>query len=289
MSGPGAAARRLDLGGGVRITALCDGRLRVDGGAMFGTVPRRRWSRLVPPDADNKVPLALNAFLVETPSRRILLETGMGDIVGPKYLAFYGLRRERTLVEDLAGLGLRPSDVHIVVNSHLHFDHCGGNTARGADGRIAPVFPAARYVVQAGEWEDALNPVGRDKPSYFPRFLRPLAEAGVLDLPDGDAEIVPGVEVVVVPGHTRRHQGVKVSAGGRTFFFAGDAIPTSHHVGLDAIMSYDLYPVETYESKERLAADAAAGEWVVGFGHDVDRPFGRIGKSSRGPVFMPLE
>jgi glyoxylase-like metal-dependent hydrolase (beta-lactamase superfamily II) len=259
--------------GDIEIVRLLDGTIRVDGGAMFGVVPRSLWAAKAAPDGENRVMLALNCFLVRTPAATILLDTGVGPDVGRRHADLYAYEGGPGLLPALAELGLGPGAVDIVVNSHLHFDHCGGNTVRTDSGGWTPVFPRARYVVQRGEWAQAMDPVERDRPSYRPARLKVLAEAGRLAPVDGDAAIAAGVEAVLAAGHTAFHQGVKIAAGGRTFFYLGDAVPTTAHVDLDAIMSYDLYPVDTFNTKKALLARAEAEGWILGFGHDMARPF----------------
>lgn len=273
--------------GEVEVVRLLDGTFRVDGGAMFGVVPRTIWARLAPPDEENRIVLALNCFLLLTPEANILLDTGVGPDVDRRYAAFYGAERTAGLLESLAGWGLGPEDIDVVVNSHLHFDHCGGNTRRTAEGAWVPTFSKARYVVQKGEWAQALHPVERDRPSYFPNRLKPLEETGRLSLLDGDGPIAPGVEAVLVPGHTAYHQGIKVFSGGRTFFYLGDAVPTAAHIDLPNIMSFDLYPVETFAQKKALLARVADEGWAVGFSHDLGRPLGLVRRSGHMLVYAP--
>jgi glyoxylase-like metal-dependent hydrolase (beta-lactamase superfamily II) len=279
---------RLEIGD-IEVVRLLDGTFRVDGGAMFGVVPRTLWAQRAVPDAENRITLALNCFLIRTPDRTILLDTGVGPNVDRRYVNFYSFERDPGLFGLLNGLGLEPSAIDIVVNSHLHFDHCGGNTVRTNGGPWAPAFPRARYVVQRGEWEQALHPVERDKPSYIPARLKPLGGPGILSLVEGDVPIAPGVEVVLVPGHTAFHQGVKVVSGGRTFFYLGDAVPTAAHIDLPYIMSYDLYPVDTFNNKKALLARAAEEGWVVAFSHDLSHPFGTLRPSGKRLDFVPLK
>ncbi|MEN6560658.1 MAG: MBL fold metallo-hydrolase [Acidobacteriota bacterium] len=282
------AADRIAVGE-IEVVRLLDGTFRVDGGAMFGVVPRTLWAALAPPDRENRITLALNCYLVRAPGATILLDTGVGPDLGRRYADFYGVDRRPGLLAGLAGLGLGPEDIDLVVNSHLHFDHCGGNTMKTAGGTWAPAFPGARYAVQRGEWEQALHPVGRDKPSYMPARLKSLADSGRLTLLDGDGPVASGIEAVIVAGHTAFHQGIKVSSAGRTFFFAADAVPTAAHVGLDCIMSYDLYPVDTYETKKALLERAEAGGWALGFSHDLAMPFGRLRRAGRRLEAAPAE
>lgn len=267
--------------GDIEIIRLLDGTFRVDGGAMFGVVPRTLWARLAAPDAENRITLALNGFLVRTPEMTLLLDTGVGPDVDRRYADFYSIERRPGLFGLLDELGLGPAAIDVVVNSHLHFDHCGGNTVKTAGGTWAPAFPAARYLVRRGEWEQALHPVERDKPSYVPARLKPLAGTGRLLLLESDGAIAPGIEAVLVPGHTAFHQGVRISSGGKTVFYLADAVPTAAHVDLPYIMSYDLYPVDTFNAKKALLARAEAENWVLAFGHDLYQPFGRLRRSGR--------
>jgi glyoxylase-like metal-dependent hydrolase (beta-lactamase superfamily II) len=273
--------------GDVEIVRLLDGTFRVDGGAMFGVVPRTLWARMAAPDAENRITLALNCYLVRTPEAVVLLDTGVGPDVDRRRADFYAFERRPGLLPLLAEIGLGPGDIDVVVNSHLHFDHCGGDTMRKADGSWTPAFPTARYIVQRGEWEQALHPVERDKPSYWPLRLKALAGSGRLALIDGDQPVAAGVDAVLVAGHTAHHQGVKVSAGGSTFFFLADAVPTAAHVGLDSIMSYDLYPVDTFNTKKALLARAEAEGWILGFSHELATPFGRLRRVGRRLGVVP--
>ncbi len=273
--------------GDIEVIRLLDGTFRVDGGAMFGVVPRTLWAKRAVPDRENRITLALNCFLIRTPETTLLLDTGVGPHVDRRYVDFYSFERDPGLFGALADLRLGPADIDIVVNSHLHFDHCGGNTLRTAEGRWVPAFPKARYVAQRGEWEQALHPVERDKPSYLPARLKPLGESKTLSLLDGDAPVAPGVEAVVVPGHTAFHQSVKIVSGGRTFFYLGDTVPTAAHIDLPYIMSYDLYPVDTFNNKKALLALAAEEGWVVAFSHDLSHPFGTLRRSGKRLDFVP--
>jgi glyoxylase-like metal-dependent hydrolase (beta-lactamase superfamily II) len=280
-------ADRLTVGE-IEVVRLSDGTFRVDGGAMFGVVPRTLWSRRAIPDAENRIMLALNCFLVRTPEATLLIDTGVGPDVGRRYADLYLFERGPGLFGRLAELGVAPEDIEFVVNSHLHFDHCGGNTVRVPDGGWAPAFPRARYVVQRIEWQQALRPVERDRTSYIPARLRALGEGGRLLLLDGDTPISPGVDAVVIAGHTAAHMGVRIASGGRTLLYLADAVPTAAHVDLPAIMSYDLYPVDTFQNKKAVLERAAEEGWSVAFSHDLRHPFGALRRSGRETVFVPI-
>jgi glyoxylase-like metal-dependent hydrolase (beta-lactamase superfamily II) len=261
--------------GDVRVHILHDGTLALDGGALFGVVPRVLWEKGDPPDEGNRVTLGLNVALVETAGRRVLVDAGMGDKWGERETRMYRIDRTRTLLGCLAALGLGPEDVDVVVNTHLHFDHAGGNT-RVVDGRVVATFPRARYVVQAGEWHDATHPHERSRASYLEQDFVPLAEARRLELIEGDAEVAPGVRVERVGGHTAHHQIVVIEGGGKHLVIPTDLLPTASHLPIPWVMGYDLFPVDTLAAKRRLLEQAAREGWEMLFYHDPRRPLGRI-------------
>jgi len=261
--------------GDIRVHILSDGYFAVDGGAMFGVVPRVMWERTNPPDSKNRILLGLNVALIEAAGRRILVDTGMGDKWGEKEARIYGLDRSHDLQTGLADLGLGPADIDLVINSHLHFDHAGGNT-RLEEGRPVPSFPNARYVVQTGEWEDATRPHERSRASYLEENFIPLAERKQLEVVQGAVELAAGVKVVPVGGHTAYLQMVMLESQGQTLAMPTDLIPTSSHLPLPFIMGYDLFPVGTLEAKRRLLARAAEEGWWLLFYHDPRTPVGRV-------------
>jgi glyoxylase-like metal-dependent hydrolase (beta-lactamase superfamily II) len=256
--------------GDIEFHIICAGHVRLDGGAMFGVIPRPLWEKKIAPDARNRITLAMNCLLIHAAGKRILIETGAGDKWDPKLRDIYAIEQAR-LVDGLGEYDLRPEDIDVVVNTHLHFDHCGGNTIE-EKGKILPAFPNARYVVQGGEFEHAKNPTERDRASYFDENYVPVESAGMLSLLDGDHTIVPGVDMIVVPGHTAHMQCVKLTGGGKTAFFFADLIPTTAHLPLPWIMSYDLYPMTTLENKKRWVPRVIREGWLALFGHDPKIP-----------------
>lgn len=270
------------------VHGLRDGFFHLDGGAMFGVVPRTLWEKRFRPDAQNRIRLALNSILVRTPRDIVLVETGIGPKVDQKFTDIYRVERQPGLLASLGHLGFAPEDITVVINTHLHFDHCGGNTLRDEGGRVVPAFPRARYYIQKGEWESALHPNEREKSSYLAENFLPLKEFGQLELVDGTKEVTAGVEVVVAPGHTARHQGVKVHSAGQTLFYLGDLVPTSAHVGLPYIMSYDLFPLDTLETRKKLYEQAIAENWVLAFVHDPVHYFGKVRRKNGKYEFVPL-
>lgn len=261
--------------GDVRVHVLHDGAFALDGGAMFGVVPRVLWEKADPPDEKNRVTLGLNVVLVETAGKRVLVDTGIGDKWSEKESRMYRLDRTSTLLGSLAALGLGAADIDVVVNTHLHFDHAGGNTRIEGD-RVVPTFPRARYVVQMGEWEDATRPNERNRASYLEPNFVPLAESRQLDTIQGEAEVVPGVRVIPTGGHTAYHQIVMIEGGGERLVVPTDIIPTTSHLPLPWIMGYDLYPVGTLEAKRRLITQVVEEGWYVLFYHDPRRPLAKV-------------
>jgi len=264
--------RHLTLGK-FELHAVSDGSFALDGGQMFGVVPKPLWERKAAADARNRVRLSLTCLLIRNGRQNILVETGIGEKFDAKFKDVYDVQHPSTLPASLAELGLRPEDIHIVINTHLHFDHCGWNTLR-VDGKTVPTFPRARYLIQRGEWERAVNPSERERASYLQEFFLP-AESHTEFL-EGDAEVVPGVRVEVVPGHTRHLQGVRIESGDECAFFISDTVPTAVHLPYPWIMSLDLYPMETLASKKRLLPELAEERAIVVFPHDTDVPWLRL-------------
>lgn len=261
--------------GDIRIHVLTDGTFALDGGAMFGVVPRVIWEKAHVPDEKNRITLGLNIALVETAGQRILVDTGVGDKWGEKEKRIYAIDRPITLLDSLAGLGLGPHDIDVVINTHLHFDHAGGNT-RFEEGHAVPTFPKARYVVQTGEWEDANRPHERNRASYFEENYVPVAERRQLEVVQGEVTVAPGVKVVPVGGHTAYHQMVVVESEGRSLVIPTDLVPTTSHLPLPFIMSYDLYPLGTLEAKRKLLRRVVDQNGWILFYHDPKTPIGYV-------------
>ncbi len=259
--------------GSFEICVLSDGTFALDGGQMFGVVPKPLWEQKMPADSRNRVRLGLNCLLVRSGRHNLLVETGIGDKFAPKYADIYGIDKSTMLLDDLARAGLGVNDIDIVINTHLHFDHCGWNTRR-ANGKVLPTFPNARYFIQRGEWEHALHPTERDAASYVTEFFR-AAEAQT-ELLEGNQEIVPGVSVEVMPGHTRHMQCVWIKSEGQHACFVGDLVPTQAHLAYPWIMAFDLYPLETLASKHRLLPRLVQDQARVIFPHDPRTPWARL-------------
>ena len=252
--------------GEVEFHILSAGHVLLDGGAMFGVIPKPMWEKRMPADARNRIILSMNSLLIHAGGKRILVETGAGDKMNAKLRDIYGLDGP-LLDRELRKFDLKAPDIDIVVNTHLHFDHCGGNTKIEKD-KAVPAFPNARYLVHCGEYEHAVNPTERDRASYFPENFAPVRDAGQFELLDGDAEIAPGVELVRLPGHVADMFGVKLTGGGKTALLFGDLVPTTAHLPLPWIMGYDLYPMKTLENKKRWIPQVAREGWLALFAHD---------------------
>lgn len=273
--------------GKVQITPLSDGTFRLDGGAMFGVVPKPLWEKSSAPDEANRVLLAVRPLLIKTGDEVVLVDTGIGDKGDEKFRSIYSPESSPTLVESLSRAGVSPGDVTMVINTHLHFDHAGGNTERCPEGGWAPAFSRARYVVQRGELEAALDPNERTRASYRPEDFVPVKEAGGFELVEGEAEVAPGVEVFRTPGHNRDIQLVKITSGGRTAVYLSDTIPTAAHLNYPFIAGYDLYPLETLKAKKEIIERAAKDRWLLVFAHDPVHAAGFVEIDGTRPVLKP--
>lgn len=271
--------------GDFKLTVVGDGEFRLDGGAMFGVVPRVLWEKEKPPDERNRIRMGTNCLLVERGDDLLLIDTGIGDKHEERFLDNYGLPPGATrLPESIRQAGYELEDVTHVVLTHLHFDHCGWNTRRdGGAGRLVPTFPKARYWLQSGEVEHGRHPNERDRASYFPENWEPLFEAHVVELFHDEAEPIPGVKAVRTPGHNSDMCIVLLDGGhDRKAVFWADLVPTSAHVPYPWIMSYDLYPLTTLENKKRWLPQAAEGGWLCVFEHDPEVPFARLVEDKPG-------
>lgn len=271
--------------GGFELTALSDGTYYLDGGAFFGVVPKVLWSKRLPSDEKNRVPTGLNSVLVRGGEKTVLIETGVGNKLPEKMVQIYG--QPAKLLDQLHAVGVSPEDIDVVINSHLHFDHAGWNTVREG-GSIKPTFPNATYYTQHGEWEHA-HQGQRDAVSYLHDNYDPLVESGQMKLLKGNQEILPGISVEVFPGHTRDMQAIVIRSGGQTACYISDLIPTSMHVEVNWVMGFDLYPLETIESRKRYYSRAVPENWLTMYTHDPNTPWSYLSKDERGKIVAKEE
>ena len=293
--------------GDFELTIVSDGTYPLDGGAFFGVVPKIMWSRKVTADERNYVQAGLNSLLIRTGTQTVLVETGMGNKLSERMVKFYG--QPAKLLANLAAVGVTPDDIDVVINTHLHFDHCGWNTVRGKDGKIVPTFPRAKYYAPEGEWQYARRPSERDAISYIPDNYDPLVQSGQMTLLKGGEEIVPGITVKTFPGHTAHMQAVIVN--GRPGFnrarlpaapseahkenralapevttacYISDLIPTTAHIDITWGMGFDLYPLQTIESRKQYYANAIPEKWLTVFTHDPKTPWAYVEKDEQGKM-----
>ena len=259
--------------GDFELSIFSDGTYPLDGGAFFGVVPKIMWSRKVQADEKNFVQAGLNSLLIRTGKHTVLVETGIGGKLSDKMIKIYG--QPAQLLRNLAAAGVTSEDIDVVINTHLHFDHCGWNTVRKGD-QVVAAFPRAKYYVQRGEWEYSQKPSERDAISYISDNYNPLIESGQMELIEGSREIVPGIRVEEFPGHTAHMQAVIVESSGKTACYISDLIPTSAHLDVPWVMAFDLFPLDTIASRKRYYARALPEKWLTVFTHDDQVPWGYV-------------
>lgn len=283
--------------GDFELTIFSDGTYPLDGGAFFGVVPKVMWSRKVACDERNYVQAGLNSLLIRTGTQNVLVETGMGNKLSERMIKFYG--QPAQLLKNLAAGGVSPEDIDIVINSHLHFDHCGWNTVRDKNGKIVPTFPRAKYYAPEGEWQYAQRPSERDAISYIPDNYDPLVASSQMTLLKGGEEIVPGISVKTFPGHTASMQALVVESPGekrhisqktrdmghpQAACYISDLMPTTAHIDLTWGMAFDLYPLQTIESKKEYYARSIPEKWLTVFTHDPKTPWAYVQKDETGKM-----
>ena len=264
--------------GDFELTVFSDGNYFLDGGAFFGVVPKAMWSKKVKADEKNLVPVGLNSLLVRS-GENVLIETGIGNKLSEKMARIYG--QPAQLLDNLHAAGVAPEDIDVVINTHLHFDHCGWNTIR-KNGQAVATFPKAQYYVQEGEWQHARRQFDRDRISYISDNYDPLIETGQMELLRGDRQIVPGISVRVFPGHTAYMQAVVIESGGRKACYISDLIPTTAHIEITWGMAFDLFPVDTIESRKEYYAESIPEKWLTVFTHDPEMPWAYIERDAEG-------
>jgi glyoxylase-like metal-dependent hydrolase (beta-lactamase superfamily II) len=291
VSAPTPLLQRRRIGDLV-VHAIQAGGQRLDGGAMFGVVPKPLWERRLAADERNRIPLGMRCLLIEHEAGPIVVDTGAGNKETEKFYEIYGVENRgadgRTALEDgLRAVGIAPESVALVINTHLHFDHAGGNTWRDRGGELRLTFPNARYVVQRGEYDYATHTNERTAASYFAPNFVPVHERGRLDLVEGDREIVRGVRVIRTPGHVPHHQSILLESGGERAIFLGDLVPTQHHLPLPWIMGYDVEPLVTLETKRRILRQVVDERWLAIFEHDAHTAWGRVAFDGKAYALAP--
>jgi glyoxylase-like metal-dependent hydrolase (beta-lactamase superfamily II) len=267
--------------GDFELTAVSDGIYQLDGGNFFGVIPKTLWQKKVEADENNLVPSGLNSVVVRTGEKTVLIETGIGNKLPDRMRKIYG--QPAKLLDNLHAGGFAPEDIDIVINSHLHFDHCGWNTMLERSS-IVPTFPKAKYYAQQGEVGHGHRQLERDAISYISANYDPLIESGQMTLLKGDAQIVPGISVKVFPGHTRYMQAILVQSGGKTACYISDLIPTSSHLDLTWVMAFDLFPLDTIESRKRYYEKAIPEKWLTMYTHDPNMPWSYVEKDEKGKM-----
>jgi len=270
--------------GDFEITVLSDGTYELDGGAFFGVVPKVLWEKRIQADARNMLRVGTNCLLIRGGKKTVLVETGIGSKLNEKSRGIH--KNQELLMKSFKEADASPDEIDIVINTHLHFDHCGWNT-HYKDGRAVATFPMAKYYVQKGEVEHAHEQHERDRVSYLTDNYDPLIESGQMVLLDGDGEIAPGISVKVFPGHTRDLQAVIVRSGGQTLCYPGDLMPTTNHLDPTWVMGYDLYPLDSIASRHRFYQEAIPEKWLVAFTHDHETPLAYVEMGEKGkPVLI---
>ena len=263
--------------GDFELTVVSDGLYRGDGGAFFGVVPKVMWQRKTQPDELNRLAIGLNSLLVRTGKLNVLIDTGIGNKLPEKQKRIW--EAPEKLLDNLRETGVAPEEIDIVINTHLHFDHCGWNTVH-RDGRAVATFARAKYYAPEGEWRHGQLQLERDRVSYISDNYNPLIDSGQMQLLNGQVEIVPGISVVPTPGHTRSMNAVMIQSGGKTACYISDLLPTSWHLDPIWILAYDLFPLETIENKKKYYERAIPEQWLTIFTHDPDIPWAYLDREA---------
>ncbi|MGQ9534600.1 MAG: MBL fold metallo-hydrolase [bacterium] len=273
------------------LISISDGSFLLDGGTMFGVVPKVLWEKIYQPDGLNRLEIPLNCLLVKAAGVNILIDTGIGNKLDEKFRSLYCVRQEHNLLDGIKERGLKPEDINYVVNTHLHFDHCGWNTivAPSDQNNYIPTFPKATYIIQKEEWYDATHPNERTRASYLKENFLSLEKSGLLMLVEGEFEIIPGVKVINTIGHTQGHQSVLIEFEGKKAIYCGDFIPTSAHIRIPYLTSFDLYPMDLVELKKKLLRQIIDEHWLLIFEHDPAVIFAYLEEENGKQILKPIK
>ncbi len=268
--------------GNFEVNIISDGTFKLDGGGMYGIVPKALWEKRTPADAQNRITLGMNCLLVQTGKKNYLIETGIGSGYTEKFKSIYDIHGGNRLIPGLAKLGVIPEEIHGVIVTHLHFDHAGGCTICGVDGKPVPAFPKAKYFIQKQEWHDAMHPNELTDGSYLDEKFLPIKSRKSLELIKGDAKIDKGIQVQLTGGHTKGHQIVWIESEGKKACFLGDFIPTTNHLKLAWVMAYDSYPIELVNLKRSILAKLVEEKCYCFWYHDPNIAVSCLGLDTKG-------
>jgi len=274
--------------GAIEVFSFVENRMRLDGGAMFGVIPKKLWTRELPSDGENLIDLDLNLLLVKSAGRSLLVDTGFGDVPTERERKIYGLASASRLESSLAACGVRPEQLDFVVFSHLHLDHSGGGLVRNGEGQARTRFPRARYIAQRQEWQEATHPNERTLATYVPEYMKAYEDSGQVDLLEGDAELLPGVSVRRTGGHTLGHQSVLISGGGRTVGYFADIFPTRVHLKTAWVPAVDTHPLESLKVKKEILKSCVDNATWLAFDHDVEYKVALVEWNGRDYAARPL-
>lgn len=270
--------------GDIELISILENRFKIDAGSMFGVIPKVIWSKMVASDEDNRIELDINPLIIKAHGHIVLVDTGFGDIMTDKQTAMFGLEKPTHWDEELAKHNLKPTDVTDIVFTHLHADHALGALRRGTDGRPEMRFPNARLYVQKTEWHDALNPNERTVATYHVDKLKLFEESGKLVLLNGDTELLPGIMIKVIGGHTPGMQGVIIDAGGQRVIYPGDLMPMTYNIKIPYVAAVDLDPTTTMNQKRWLHEKMLKEDWILAFDHDLAIKFAKFIADDKGRI-----
>lgn len=274
--------------GSFEIIPFVEQKFRLDGGSMFGVIPKKIWGRMISSDDNNLIPMQANLFLLKAGGNNILFDTGLGDVISEKEQKIYAATGDTNIEGGLKKLGVSPEEIDYVLLTHLHTDHSGGAVVE-KNGELKPRFPNAKYIVQKDEWQDATNPDERTAAVYIPERLKVIESAGLLELIDGDRELMPGIKAVKTGGHTRGHQAFEVTSGGTTVVYYADIVPSEHHIRVPFVPSTDLFPLDTMKVKRELLKRLLSEDMVIAFDHDIEIGLGRVREEDHKTIVDKVE